>query len=200
MYPGLTSISARRTSSLTRPAHPVSTPTRNRCGLCTTRSESAPVCHRSAATGKSQRPRARRVVTAPKTSVQYRHRSLRTLWWLCEGDCLLRRPGHHRQDTDSPAPERTGSTDSAIAGATDQSAILGYEIGRVRVDSLPIASLFGLYSSEADIAVMELQRDQLQPLADGELKAAVAVIPDSCADDIWRTVRRRVGKHHRPPV
>ena len=36
-----------------------------------------------------------------------------------------RGPGRHRSNTDSPATERTGNTDSAIAGATEQSAAWG---------------------------------------------------------------------------
>jgi aminoglycoside phosphotransferase family enzyme/predicted kinase len=58
----------------------------------------------------------------------------------------------------------------------------------------------GRDASEADIAVMEQQRDQLEPLEDVELDVAVTVVPDSSADDIWRAVRRRASKHHRPLV
>jgi hypothetical protein len=60
--------------------------------------------------------------TAAKACFQHRHRGLQSLWRICQGHRLYRGPGRHRPDTDSPAPERTGNTDSAIAGATDQSA------------------------------------------------------------------------------
>ena len=57
-----------------------------------------------------------------KACFQHRHRGLQFLWRICQGHRMYRGPGRHRSNTDSPAPERTGNTDSAIAGATDQSA------------------------------------------------------------------------------
>jgi hypothetical protein len=60
--------------------------------------------------------------TAAKARFQHRHRGLQSLWRICQSHRLYRGPGRHRSNTDSPAPERTGNTDSAIAGATDQSA------------------------------------------------------------------------------
>jgi hypothetical protein len=75
--------------------------------------------------------------SAPKASFQHRHapghpllalranspcRGLQSLWRICQGHRLYRGPGRHRPDPDSPAPERTGNADPAIAGAADQSA------------------------------------------------------------------------------
>lgn len=42
---------------------------------------------------------------------------------------MYRGPGRHRSNTDSPAPERTGNADPAIAGTTDQGAT-GYKVNR----------------------------------------------------------------------
>ncbi|ESZ89368.1 hypothetical protein KT71_003388 [Congregibacter litoralis KT71] len=49
-------------------------------------------------------------------------RGLQSLWRICQGHRMYRGPGRHRPDPRSAAPERTGNTDSAIAGATEQSA------------------------------------------------------------------------------
>jgi len=57
-----------------------------------------------------------------KACFQHRHRGLQSLWRICQGHRMYRGPGRHRPDPASPAPERTGNTDSATAGATDQSA------------------------------------------------------------------------------
>lgn len=59
---------------------------------------------------------------APKTSLQYRSRSLRPLWRICQSHRLHRGPGHHQPDPVSLAPERTGNINCAIAGATKRSA------------------------------------------------------------------------------
>jgi hypothetical protein len=60
--------------------------------------------------------------SAAKACFQHRHRGLQSLWRISQSHRLYRGPGRHRSNTDSPAPERTGNTDPAIAGATDQSA------------------------------------------------------------------------------
>ena len=79
---------------------------------------------------------------APKTCVQYRHRGLQPLRRICQGHRLYRGPGRHRPDPGSPAPERTGNTDSAIARATDQSAagrVAAFRWQGFQANSIPLA-------------------------------------------------------------
>ena len=70
-------------------------------------------------------------------------RGLHSLWRICQGHRMYRGPGRHRPDPGSPAPERTGNTDSAIAGATKQSAagcVAAFRWQGFQANSIPLAT------------------------------------------------------------
>jgi aminoglycoside phosphotransferase family enzyme/adenylate kinase family enzyme len=63
--------------------------------------------------------------------------------------------------------------------------------GKIR-DRLQARESSGVSVSEAGIAIMEQQRDQLQPLSDSERQLATEVRAGADPDDIWQSVRSKM--------
>ena len=115
-------------SIATRPAGPVPL---NRCP-CPMRARSRHKIHLQRRSSLIRRAPCRKSLprfigydlgAAAQARVQYRHRGLWPLRWICQGhrrgvEPVYRGPERHRPDPGSPAPERTGNTDSAIAVTT----------------------------------------------------------------------------------
>jgi hypothetical protein len=102
--------------------------------------------HSNGATGRRQPAERHAAMTWAQRLKRVFNIDIEVCGRLCGGSCqghrLYRGPGRHRSDTDSPAPARTGNTDSTIAGATDQGAtwdIASFRWEGFQTNSTPLA-------------------------------------------------------------